>query len=211
MFSFVLAGLSGYLLGSFPTAFLFVRWKSRLDIRSEGSGNVGTLNSFQVTRSYPVAAAVLVFDAAKGIAAVLVARAIGENAFSYAALAGVCAILGHNFSVWLGFKGGRGLATAAGVFFMLAWPVVFVWGALWLAGKTLFRDVNVANAAASVLTLLLAETLPAPAIALAAAGGTPADEFRLFALAALAAVIVKHVAPVRAYILEKRAGHNGPA
>ena len=209
MFSFVLAGLSGYILGSFPTAFLFVRWKTHLDIRGAGSGNVGMLNSYLVTRSFPVAAAVLALDAAKGIGAVLLARAIGGDDFASGATGGACAIVGHNFPVWLAFRGGRGLATAAGVFALLAWPVVPLWGGIWLAGKMLLGDVNVANAAASLVTLLLAETLPGGALAIAGGGAVPAVEFRLFALAAFATVIVKHVAPVRAYILRRRAA--GPA
>jgi len=162
------------------------------------------LNSFQVTGSYPVAIAVLGLDAAKGIAAVLVARAIGGQEFACAATGGACAVIGHNFPVWLAFRGGRGLATAAGVFALLAWPIVLLWGGLWVAGKLTLRDVNAANAAASVVTLLLVETLPAGDLAIAA-GGAPPGEFRLFALAAFAAVIVKHVAPVRAYIRERRA------
>jgi len=162
------------------------------------------LNSYIVTGSYPVAVAVLVLDCAKGIGAVILAQALGGGDFAHGAVGGVCAIVGHNFPLWLSFRGGRGLAAAAGVFSILAWPVVALWGALWGAGRLFLRDVNVANAAASVVTLVLAETLPPGAVAMAA-GAAPTGEFRLFALAAFSLVIVKHVAPVRAYIRERRA------
>jgi len=168
------------------------------------------LNSFTVTGSYPVAAAVLLLDAAKGIAAVLLGRAIGGGEFAVAATGGACAIFGHNFPVWLRFRGGRGLATAAGVFAMLAWPIVLVWGGFWLAGRLLLRDVNAANAAASLVTLLLIETLPRGALALAGAGEATPGDFRAFALAAFALVIVKHLAPVRAYIREVRDRRSRP-
>ena len=66
------------------------------------------MNSFQVTGSYPVAVIVLALDAAKGVAAVLLARAIGGQEFALAATGGACAVIGHNFPVWLAFRGGRG-------------------------------------------------------------------------------------------------------
>ena len=112
----IVAGVVGYLLGSFPTAYLMVRLKSRVDIRKAGSGNVGTLNSFMVTKSKGVGVVVLLLDLLKGVAAVTIAPLFGaSDPFLAQTVAGAAAVAGHNFPVWLGGKGGRGLATGAGV------------------------------------------------------------------------------------------------
>ncbi len=204
MFSFVLAGLLGYFLGSLPIAFLFVRWKSRLDIRSAGSGNVGTLNSYQVTGSFLVGAAVLALDAAKGITAVSLAGVLPDHDFAHQACAGVFSILGHNFPVWLRFRGGRGLATAAGVFSMFCWPLVLVWVLLWGGAYLALREVNPANAAASLAVPLLLAVTPGSFLSRFTAGGIPGEEFTIFAAASMFVVLVKHLGPVRAYIGERR-------
>jgi glycerol-3-phosphate acyltransferase PlsY len=202
--SFVLAGLLGYFLGSLPIAFLFVRWKSRLDIRSAGSGNVGTLNSYQVTGSFLVGAVVLALDAAKGIAAVSLSGLLPDHDFAHHACAGVFSILGHNFPVWLRFRGGRGLATAAGVFSMFCWPLVLVWGVLWSGAYLALREVNPANAVASLAVPLLLAVTPGSFLSRFTAGGIPGEEFTIFAAASMFVVLVKHLGPVRAYIGERR-------
>ena len=204
MFSFVLAGLLGYFLGSLPTAFLLVRWISRLDIRSAGSGNVGTLNSYQVTGSFFVGAAVLLLDAAKGIGAVSLSGLLPDHDFAHQACAGVFSILGHNFPVWLRFRGGRGLATAAGVFSMFCWPLVLVWGLLWSGAYLVIREVNPANAAACLAVLLILAVTPGDVVSRFTAGGIPAVEFTMFAAASMLVVLVKHLGPVRAYIGKRR-------
>lgn len=204
MFSFALAGLLGYFLGSLPTAFLLVRWKSRLDIRSAGSGNVGTLNSYQVTGSFLVGAAVLALDAAKGIAAVSVSGLLPDHNFAHQACAGVCSILGHNFPVWLRFRGGRGLATAAGVFSMFCWPLVPVWCLLWGGAYLVLREVNPANAVASLAIPLLLAVIPGSFLSRFTAGGIRGEDFTMFAAASMLLVLMKHLGPVRAYIRERR-------
>ena len=210
MFSFVLAGLLGYLLGSFPTAFLLVRWISRLDVRTAGSGNVGTLNSYQVTGSFLVGAAVLTVDAAKGMAAVALSGALMDHDFAHQACSGVFSLLGHEFPVWLRFRGGRGLATAAGVFSMFCWPLVLVWGVLWSGAYLVLRDVNPANAVACVLVPLLPALVPDIIFSRFTANGIGEGEFTLFAAASMLVVLVKHLEPVRAYIVERLGAHSRP-
>ena len=195
-------------MGSLPTAFLFVHWKSSLDIRSAGSGNVGTLNSFQVTGSFLVGAAVLVLDTAKGTAAVSLSGVLVDHDFAHQACAGVCAILGHNFPVWLRFRGGRGLATAAGVFAMFCWPLVLLWGLLWGGAYLIIREVNPANAVASLAVPLLLAVTPGYFLSRFTAGGIPGEEFTVFAAASMLVVLVKHLGPVRAYIGERREAHS---
>ncbi len=101
-----------YLLGSVPFAYLVVQWRTAVDIRTVGSGNVGATNVLRVTGT-PAAAAVLALDIAKGAVPVLIGRALGAPPAVLGACA-MAAVLGHVFPVFLGFRGGKGVATSAG-------------------------------------------------------------------------------------------------
>jgi glycerol-3-phosphate acyltransferase PlsY len=191
----VLSSFLGYLIGSIPTAFLLVRWKSNVDIRQVGSGNVGALNSLLVTGSKLVGGLVLLIDLAKGGAAVLLASTL-FGAFDAEAAAGASAIVGHNYPLWLGWKGGRGLATAAGVMLIISWPVVGIWGGLWVLGFGLTKDVNVGSAIASAGGLL--GSVFVPDALLAELAETPA-EFRIFLVILFVLILMKLMAPVRQY------------
>lgn len=124
----VLAGVFGYLLGSVPFGIVITRALGLGDLRKIGSGNIGATNVLR-TGHKGAALATLILDAAKGGIAVLIARfALGEDA---AQLAGGMAFLGHLFPVWLGFKGGKGVATFLGTLLALAWPVGLAACATW--------------------------------------------------------------------------------
>ena len=114
------AALLGYLIGSIPFGLLLTKAAGMGDVRSIGSGNIGATNVLR-TGNKGLAVATLVLDLAKGLAPVVIAGQLwGEIAMAFAAGA---AVLGHCFPVWLGFKGGKGVATNAGVSFGLAWPI----------------------------------------------------------------------------------------
>lgn len=126
----------GYLFGSIPFGLIFTRLSGVGDIRQIGSGGTGATNVLR-TGKYGAAAATLLFDAAKGVAAVLIAGHFwGETA---SAVAAVGAILGHLFPVWLGFKGGKGIATSLGVLLMLYWPVALLSFATWFVVALITR------------------------------------------------------------------------
>jgi len=204
--SLFLVAVAGYLIGSIPTAFLFVRWKSHVDIRTVGSGNVGTLNSYEVTKSKLVGVAVLVADFLKGVAAVHLASVFAPGAgFAALAVGGVAAVVGHNYPVWLRFKGGRGLATAAGVLISLQWLFVAFWGVWWAIGFWLTRKVNVGNVVGCLAILLVALLLPEHLLAPLLPAGAEDGEFRLFGVVLIGVVLIKHVAPVKQYLEERRA------
>jgi len=154
--------ITGYLFGSIPTAYLLVHWKHRSDIRKQGSGNVGALNTFESTGSKPLAAAVLIIDFIKGLCAVILTYHVIDSSFWILGLTGMCAVLGHNYSVWIGFNGGRGLATAAGVLLPLSWSLIALWGILWLAAKKIFRNIHIANAVATVVGPAVVWLWPSP-------------------------------------------------
>lgn len=122
--------IGGYLLGSIPFGLLLTRAAGLGDVRNIGSGNIGATNVLR-TGNRGLAAATLLLDAAKGAAAVLLAELIWQG-LALAPLAGLAAFIGHLYPVWLRFKGGKGVATLAGIAAALHWPTVLVAGAVWL-------------------------------------------------------------------------------
>lgn len=151
----VAAGL-GYLLGSVPFGVLLTRALGLGDLRSIGSGNIGATNVLR-TGNKGAALATLLLDSGKGAAAVLLARWLGgENA---ALVAGGAAFLGHLYPVWLGFRGGKGVATFLGTAIALAWPLGLGLCGVWLLTAALSRisslSALVAAAAAPVLALVM--------------------------------------------------------
>jgi len=151
--------LLGYVIGSFPTAYLLVLWKARLDIRGAGSGNVGAMNTFDVTRSKLLGISVLLIDLLKGSGAVWLGSRLFGHDLWIMEIAGLGSVVGHNYSLWLRFRGGRGLATAAGVMLVLNWMLVALWCLLWIGFQAYARNVHLSNISASILSPAL--TLPA--------------------------------------------------
>jgi glycerol-3-phosphate acyltransferase PlsY len=131
----------GYLIGSIPSAFLLVRRQAGVDIRSVGSGNVGGFNAYTVTNSRWIGIAVGVLDALKGVAAVLLAGWLTEWNFWMQSTGLIAALIGHNYPVWLKFKGGRGLATAAGGSLLLGVPGFLAWGVVWVIVYKVTKDI----------------------------------------------------------------------
>lgn len=147
MMLLVTAALS-YLLGSIPFGVVITRAMGLGDVRKIGSGNIGATNVLR-TGNKGAAAATLILDAAKGGVAVVIARAmVGEDAAQVAALA---AFLGHLFPVWLGFKGGKGVATALGILLALAWPIGLLACGTWLVTAAIWRISSLAALAATGL------------------------------------------------------------
>src|SRR3954451_18861407 len=154
--SALLALALGYLLGSVPWVLLLTKAAGLGDIRSIGSGNIGATNVLRTGRK-GLAAATLLLDAVKGAVAVLLFRILGpQEAILWA---GIGAVLGHLFPVWLGFKGGKGVATAYGVLIAAAWPVGIAAGAVWLIVAALARTSSLAALVSFALAPLLAWAL----------------------------------------------------
>ena len=136
--------LLGYLLGSIPFGLLLTRAAGLGDIRKIGSGNIGATNVLR-TGNRKLAAAVLLLDAAKGLAAVLIAGSFAPLAAPLAAVAAALgAVLGHMFPPWLRFRGGKGVATTLGVLWGLSWALGAITCALWLLLAALFRYSSLA-------------------------------------------------------------------
>jgi len=151
-----LTGVLGYLLGSIPFGVLVTRAMGLGDLRKIGSGNIGATNVLR-TGNKGAALATLLLDGGKGAAAVLIAR--GAAAGDAAQLAGLAAFLGHLFPVWLGFRGGKGVATFLGTLLALAWPVGAAACLTWLAAALVSRISSLAALVAAALAAIWAALL----------------------------------------------------
>jgi acyl phosphate:glycerol-3-phosphate acyltransferase len=154
MYAFFLIAACSYLLGSIPFGFILLRVFRGQDVRQSGSGNIGATN---VARSSPfLGALTLLLDTLKGVAAVALAHALFPGQNMQAGAAALFAILGHMFPVWLGFRGGKGVATGLGSFAMLAPKAVLLMIALFIAIVFVFRYVSLGSIVAAALFPLLA-------------------------------------------------------
>jgi glycerol-3-phosphate acyltransferase PlsY len=142
----ILVCLLGYLLGSIPFGLLLTKLAGLGDIRGIGSGNIGATNVLRTGRK-GLAAATLVLDGLKGAAAVVIARVLVYDQ-DIALFAGLAAVLGHLFPIWLGFKGGKGVAAGLGVLIAAAWPIGLAACAIWLVVFALTRLSSLAALAA---------------------------------------------------------------
>lgn len=162
----LLAAVCGYLLGSIPFGLLLTRFAGLGDIRAIGSGNIGATNVLR-TGNKAMAAATLLLDGGKG--AVAVALFGGLVSPEAGMLAGMAAVLGHNFPLWLGFRGGKGVATTLGVMLVVAWPVGVAAILIWLAAAALFRISSLAAILALATSPMVAMLLAGPQQAVLAA------------------------------------------
>lgn len=145
----------GYLFGSTPTGFIVVRLFRGEDIRRHGSGNIGATNVGRVM-GRPWAVAVALFDMVKGGLVIVLARICSVDDPLLLSLIAVAAVCGHNFPLWLRFKGGKGVATSFGAIFFLNPPSALIGGALWYVIMRLSRYVSLASMVSlSSLPLLL--------------------------------------------------------
>ncbi|GAB6051770.1 glycerol-3-phosphate 1-O-acyltransferase PlsY [Magnetospira thiophila] len=159
-----LAAMCGYLAGSIPFGLVMAKLFGLGDLRQMGSGNIGATNVLR-TGNKLAALLTLILDAGKGAIVVLLFRYAVEaeavDAEKYALLAGLLAVIGHNFPIWLKFQGGKGVATTLGTLLAFAWPVGLAACVTWLAVAAVFRYSSlaalIALAAAPVYAYLLAD------------------------------------------------------
>ncbi len=154
----LIAALMGYVLGSIPFGLLLAMAAGKGDIRKIGSGNIGATNVMR-TGSKWLAAATLLLDLGKGLLPVLLAWHWFPNAVPFAAAG---AVIGHCFPIWLRFKGGKGVATNAGVSFGLAWPIGLAYAAVWLVLLATTRISSVAGMGAVIAAVVAALVLGFP-------------------------------------------------
>ena len=154
-FGAITALLAGYLLGSIPFGLLLTRWTGKGDIREIGSGNIGATNVLR-TGSKGLAAATLLLDALKGAAAVLIAQRLWPDAVNFSAAG---ALVGHLYPVWLGFKGGKGVATLLGILAPLFWQAAAVYAVVWFGLLLILRISSVSGILAATSAPVTAAVL----------------------------------------------------
>jgi acyl phosphate:glycerol-3-phosphate acyltransferase len=208
LFVYIVIAVCAFLVGSFPTAFVLVRRHSGKDLRSEGSGNIGTLNAFEVSRSKRVGAIVLLIDVLKGFGATAIAGSFAADGYTASAIAMLAVVAGHNYSPWIGWKGGRGLAPAAGAAIAFNPLLLGLWILYWLLVFAKTRNVHAGNIAASVLTpatVLFTLDLCADSARFDPpdAGWLVVPVLLLFVL-----ILIRHIDPLRAML---RAGKEPPS
>ena len=179
-----LTPLIAYRLGSIPFGLLIVKALGGPDIRAIGSGNIGAAN---VTRNAGKFAGILtlVLDAGKGYAAVWFAAHYTHGNIRWMMIAAVCAIVGHMFPIWLGFKGGKGVATGLGVFVPICWQAVAAGVVLWLAVVIFWRYSSLGSISAAVALPLFVYLLYAP-------GRAPSQDLTIGTVVISLLVLIRH-------------------
>jgi glycerol-3-phosphate acyltransferase PlsY len=173
-----------YLLGAIPFGLLIVKALGGPDIRAIGSGNIGAAN---VTRNAGKFAGILtlLLDAGKGYAAVWLAGYFTHGNIRWMMIAAVCAVVGHIYPIWLGFKGGKGVATGLGVFLPICWQAVAAGIVLWLAVVIFWRYSSLGSISAAVALPLFVYLLYAP-------GHAPPEYVTLGTIVISLLVLIKH-------------------
>jgi len=198
----------GYLIGSIPSGYLAVRWTSGRDIRREGSGKTGGFNTFEVTRSRWVAVGVGLFDAFKGFAVAWTAwRLFPEDPVVQAAgIAG--ALLGHNYPVWLRFKGGRGLATVAGALFALGQFLLVFWCVVWFITYLWKKDIIIGNLSATLVSLAAVWVAPHEVLSWFMIRDVDPGFYSIFISVILVLLLVGHADAIRSLFSPTERGDN---
>lgn len=197
MTDYLFSILIGYFIGSFPSAYLLVKLKTKKDIRKEGSGIVGTFNTFEVTQSKTVGALVLIIDILKGVAVVLLIKILYGNLFPLMAVSGIGAILGHDFPVWLKFKGGRGLAVTAGIMLVFGWVFIVAWIALFGVTYVLSKNLHLGNIIATIFCPLALAVIPPDIYKYVLPGYISRTEFICFGIVVCSLILLRHTDSIK--------------
>ena len=145
----ILVAIPSYLIGAIPSSFIMGKVARGIDLREHGSGNLGAANAFRVLGT-KAALPVLLFDIGKGFVAARFFAGLGGEGFAYTLLAVFAVVLGHNYSVFVGFSGGKGVGTTTGAFLALCPHAVAISFFLWLVVLFIFRIVSVASMVGAV-------------------------------------------------------------
>ncbi len=201
---FPLSVTIGYLLGSIPTAFLIVKAFKGIDILKVGSGNVGTLNTIRTTNSKFIGLIVLLIDAIKGSLSAFIPLLFFPDIFIYPAMALLFAVFAHCFNPWLGFRGGRGLAVAAGGGLIIFPYIVITWIVLWVIFFLMKKNHHIANIASTILTLLLLFNTVDIAIKFSTIQPESTSSLLVIVAAILILIFIKHIDPLNEIISNQK-------
>lgn len=196
---YLISIIIGYILGSIPTAFLVMK-KKGIDITTAGSGNVGAMNTYEVSKSKLTGFIVFAVDFIKGFLSVAIIEIIYPNEFIYPALALLFAVLSHCFNPWINFKGGRGLATAAGGTILLFPYLLISWIIIWVISYLYKKDILLSNILAIPLSLLTVLGRPELAVKYTFPQPNDINSLILFSVTGLTIIFIKHIDPLKEII-----------
>lgn len=194
---YLISLLLGYVIGSFPTAFLILKKVKNLDITTQGTGNVGAMNTFEVTNSKAIGILVLILDLLKGMLPILILKMFSMNDFSFLSVAMIACIFSHCYNPWLKLKGGRGLASAAGGTALIFPFALGVWVILWVIFYFIKKDITIANVVASTMALIVIVSSISTAFKYAFPKPDSEAILVLFTLGLLLIIISKHTEPLQ--------------
>ncbi len=188
-----------YLIGAIPTSFLIVKLFGGKNIYESGSGNPGALNSYESTGSRGIGIAVLILDFVKGALAAIVAYKISGDTYLPFMAGLIWVIIGHNYNVFFGGRGGRGLATAAGAFIMVSPYIIITWLIVWAGGYYILRrNVHIANGIALLGSTILIFSTPEAMYSIASA--LPVSDIMALKLTysfACIVILMRHIEPLK--------------
>lgn len=190
-----------YLIGSIPTAYLVLKFRHQIDVREYGTGNVGAMNSYDVTGSKVSGVSVFIVDFLKGVIPTLILLYVLKLNLYFTIIPLVLLVIGHNFSVFIKFKGGRGLATAAGILIVLNFWIVILWLIFYFIIKKIKDNVHIATVIALILipvALIFAQDLIVPFSYGYGVFGKEITFTLLFALSSSIVIVIlmKHITPI---------------
>jgi glycerol-3-phosphate acyltransferase PlsY len=191
----LLGGIAGYLVGSIPSAYLITKWKTGIDLRREGSKNIGARNAFEVTGNKSIGTIVLVMDLLKGLLPVLVCELVGCS--DTLAVLIPALILGHCYPIWLRFHGGKGLATIAGALLLVNPFAILFWLLVYGVAARMSKHVHFAIIMACGAALLLIIVLPIDVLeqTVLPISGLAGRQFQISVGIAVLIILSKHVEP----------------
>ena len=154
--TYLLIFAMAYLLGSISFSYILIKKFHNKDLRNEGSGNLGMLNSYEASKDKVLTFAILLLDMTKAIYCIaLVNLLFYESYLIGTIIAGIGIILGHNWNIFLRFRGGRGLAPAAGISFVVNFYPLIIWLASWTISKAFTKNIHISNCISSILTIAI--------------------------------------------------------
>lgn len=196
---YLLSIVIGYIFGSFPTAYVILKRRG-INITEAGSGNVGAMNSFEVTNSKSIGVLVLIIDFLKGFLSVFVVGLIYSESFILQGLSLIFAIFSHCYNPWINFNGGRGLATSAGGIVLIFYPLLFIWLILWAITYAIKKDIHFSNISATILSLLIVFNNAELSVKYSSPKPESSESVVLIITMGLLIILIKHIEPLKELI-----------
>ena len=192
---YLLSAIIGYLLGSIPTGYLMLK-RQGINIMTSGSGNVGAMNTFDITNSKVTGLLVFFIDAIKGLLSVYIPLLLFPFGFGYAAIALLFAVLSHCYNPWIKFKGGRGLATSLGGTLLIAPFIPTLWIFTWILVYLIKKDILLGNIIATFLAILIILTFPDFVSQYSFPKAESISSLMFFSTGLLMIIFIKHIDPL---------------